>query len=49
MNNTAKCNEKEYSKHNIFKEIKMGGEKIMIIHIYNLLNAPKITEFLIRY
>lgn len=26
------------------KEIKLEG-----IHIYNLLNTPKITEFLIRY
>lgn len=23
--------------------------KLEIIHIYNLLNTPKITEFLIRY
>lgn len=23
--------------------------KLHIIHIYNLLNTPKITEFLIRY
>lgn len=23
--------------------------KLYLIHIYNLLNTPKITEFLIRY
>lgn len=23
--------------------------KLKVIHIYNLLNTPKITEFLIRY
>lgn len=32
------------------ENISIGNkEKVMIIHIYNLLNAPKITEFLIRY